>query len=834
MNLRMINCLYGCIGIFLLLFSFHPASAQEGLTSPITLQVEMGFGGYFRENEWMLAHIRVENQLGQAVQGRLVVRPETSGDGIINTFSTPVALANGAVQNVSLYLTSRGFTNQVRVEFIADDGAVMVQQTQPVQNLAPYDRLHLAISESLSGAPNTAFSQVSQYRTVQVEYALANLPDFAAALQPVDLIVMNDVDTANLSSAQRQALNGWLLQGGHLIVAGGANTTATTSGVLSLLPVTINTTQTLPSLEALGAWIGDENASLAETTLVGVGIPLENASVLVEQDGIPLIVRHAVGYGTVDWLAPDPSMAPLQRWDRLTDVWHSLITSRATHPSWTNGVSQWDSAKQAIDIFPGVEPLPDILPLLIFLIAYIVLMGPLNYLVLRRINRLEWAWLTIPAFILIFSILAYFLGTNLRGTNALINTLTVVDVIPNQETAHVESVIGVFSPQRGQYSLVTSDDTLLRTLPVSLTTNTLFNSNLQSSVEISETNRFLANEFNLDSSIIAGFNLSGTAPAPAISGAAVMEFSEIDGQQTVRGSVRNESGFDLIYPTILARGISLRLGDVLSVGGQETFNLTLSGESFPSAMPALSTIRGVGLNFRVGFNRDNVQTVRDLMGEAFENSRQFYSFNPSEAELAQRQEQFFLTSLIDDAFNSTGRGDHIILAGWLDTPDALLPVQFEGNTAITQNRTLVFVQLSTDVLQPTGEVVTIGRDRFTWSIVSMNAPVSGIVSPDQVFLQTDENAVFQFTPLPEARLRQVDRLTILLSNFSSFGQRVPIELWNWRAGTWDAFSATRERYAITDYVAYIGPENAVRVRISPSANTSSMRGEVSIEQQGRF
>ena len=41
---------------------------------------------------------------GDAVSGRLVVRPETSGSGITNTYSTPITLPSGrAADGVSLH-----------------------------------------------------------------------------------------------------------------------------------------------------------------------------------------------------------------------------------------------------------------------------------------------------------------------------------------------------------------------------------------------------------------------------------------------------------------------------------------------------------------------------------------------------------------------------------------------------------------------------------------------------------------------------------------------------------------------------------------------------------
>jgi hypothetical protein len=47
--------------------------------------------------------------------------------------------------------------------------------------------------------------------------------------------------------------------------------------------------------------------------------------------------------------------------------------------------------------------LPPIGGLLLLLRRYILLIGPVNYLVLRRLDRREWAWVTMPILIVVFA-----------------------------------------------------------------------------------------------------------------------------------------------------------------------------------------------------------------------------------------------------------------------------------------------------------------------------------------------------------------------------------------------------------------------------------------------
>ena len=54
--------------------------------------------------------------------------------------------------------------------------------------------------------------------------------------------------------------------------------------------------------------------------------------------------------------------------------------------------------------------------------AYILLIGPINYLVLKRLDRREWAWVTMPVLIVVFAVGAYGFGSLLRGQRASSST----------------------------------------------------------------------------------------------------------------------------------------------------------------------------------------------------------------------------------------------------------------------------------------------------------------------------------------------------------------------------------------------------------------------------
>ncbi len=809
--------------LLLLLFT-HIAYAQS---PTITLNVQAGFNGYFRDSQWTPVIIQAANS-GDDASGRLVVRPETSGAGLLNTYSTPITLARGAQQTAFLYITARSFTTSIRVEMIDNDGNVIAQQDADLHSIQDQDELSVVVSDSPIGSVDLTGVHAANDNGYQADWKIADLP--TQGLDSVNLMLISDIDSSTLSSAQKQAISDWIAAGGHLIVTGGQNWQGTAAGVGNLLPITPSGSKAVDGLQPLGNWLHD-SGDLSAQTVVATGTVNSGGQVIAAAaDGTPLLVRRTLGAGVVDYLAADPNNAPLRGWNGLPDLWFTLATNNNPQPGWGGGFVNWNSAESAAEILPGYDPLPDILPLCGFLALYIALIGPLNYLVLNRINRREWAWITIPLFILAFSVLSYGLGFNLRGNEATLNRLAVVQTWNDSDRAHVDELVGLLSPRRTEYTLTAPADTALRPIPNPPQTTGLLTQNTQSSVEISESDQFAAKNFNVDASFIAGFHMSGAIAKPKISGQATLGYDTVAGQQVVRGSVTNNSTLTLTEPVILARGVAYVINQPLKPGDVVPFNLTISGANppppalrAPNATPSVFSYRSVG---------SNQQSVIDILGTGnYNNNITRLPLNDTTQQQIERRRQYFLSSFVDDYYNSVGRGDHVYLAGW--TGSVPLDTQVTGANYNSQDTTLYLVQLDAQADQPTTGSVTISPDRFTW--VTMAYSGAGDISPIDLEMQPSEEASFRFTPQPDAVLKQVTSLTITAQDLSISGQSIPVYLWNWQTQQWESVKVNDQNTTVSDPARFLGPDNAVQVRLVADDIGGYVRvGSIQVGEMGTF
>ena len=464
--------------------------------------------------------------------------------------------------------------------------------------------------------------------------------------------------------------------------------------------------------------------------------------------------------------------------------------------------------------------------------AYIGLVGPLNYLILSRINRREWAWFTIPALILIFSVLSYMLGFNLRGTEATLNRLAVVRSWDQVERARVDELVGLLSPLRQKYSFAVDPGTTIRPIPRPLQGAGLLTRTTQASIDVRESDRFVAQDFNVDASYIAGFDLTRMIDKPAISGSVTISFDPtISGQQIVRGSVRNDSSLTLTEPVILARGVALQLDQPLAPGAVRSFDLTLAGGNPPA--PALRSPLTLSSYLYLRSPTSTKQSVIDILDTDHYTSNigRLLTQNSYQNQVDHRR-QYFLTSFVDDYYNAVGRADKVYFAGWTDeTP---LTTDITGADWNAQNTTLYLVELTSDQVAP-NHPVEITPDQFTWTLVNYVGTNTISVAPTNMQVQTGEEATFRFTPLPSALLSQVDGLTVEMQNVSTSGLHLPIYLWNWATQDWEMLEVHDEQVYVPDPARFLGPQNAVQVRFVADAIGNYVRvGQIAVTQSGTF
>ena len=422
----------------------EPASAQSDVALMISAKV--GFDGYCRVDIWCPVYVVLANERVD-VEGDLQVSLESNTRS--DVYVRPVTLPSRSRKAFffSLPLHDLIVNPTVAVKFLVGKKtlasttatAVLVEEGQQLYGFVSSDPSEFNFLSTV--APGSGKTRVAQLD-------LMALPPDPLAWEGLDALVLNNVDTTALQDEQKQALESWVAHGGLLIVGGGAGSAGTVAGLPDdLLPVSIGGTRSVDDLWGLGKFIG---VPVAPGPYAIVEATLRDGTALVMQDGAILVARRAYGGGGVTFLTFDAGVNPFVDWDDNVSLWRWLLEEPEGAPrlSIRNGYQ----ARDAVNTIPGIKS-PSILYILGFLLVYTILIGPVNYLILRKLDRRELAWVTIPLLILAFSACAYMTGFQLRGFKPIVHRLSVVSVPQGSQVGRVSQVVGLFSPQRTHYDV---------------------------------------------------------------------------------------------------------------------------------------------------------------------------------------------------------------------------------------------------------------------------------------------------------------------------------------------------------------------------------------------
>ena len=438
----------------LLLLALGPAAHRSAAAGEITLTAAVLLQGHARVGSWMAIAVHVENA-GPSLTGELRLSGGTQGR---TRFSVPVDQPTGSAKDWLLFAQPPAFGRSLSIELVAGDGAKVA--AADVAFLA-HDASQLVVGV-VAERPQGIVAQVNLPPNTNntlpalVTLSPADLPDRVEGWATLDRLIWQDVDSNLLSNEQLQALRGWLAGGGELIIAGGSAGIGTLSAFPDdLLPYRPTSTIDVPA-RALSTLLGGVPGTAPDVP--GLAGELDHGRALATVGDRVVAAETGYGSGSVTILGVDPASSWLAESKDVASLWRRLLPQRTGGgPLITNDDSQLVSA---VNQLPALA-LPPTGGLLALLGGYILLIGPINYLVLKRLDRREWAWITMPVLIVVFAVAAYGYGALLRGVDVIVNEIAIVRGALDAPEGSAQVYLGVFSPTRGTYRLEVPGGALL-------------------------------------------------------------------------------------------------------------------------------------------------------------------------------------------------------------------------------------------------------------------------------------------------------------------------------------------------------------------------------------
>ena len=435
------------------------AAAPSGAAGPVAMEARALVGGRFEANGWAAIAVTLSND-GPPITGYLAADGE---DGTVRRF---VELPAAARKQVTLYLRPAPFVRTVQLRFESPEGAPLATGSADFRVLERTSG-HVAIVGDGGGNLRPQLIARGAGFPEPVPLAPGDLPERPEPLRGIETIVWA-ADSGALTEAQRRSLERWIAAGGQLVVLGGPDWQARTAAFEALLPVVDLASLDGSDAAAFATWAGAAAPAGSETLTAAVGTLRPGAISLISDDaGGTLFAAIARGAGRVSFLGIDLATAPFRSWAGAPLLWSRLVPDDRIAQQW-GGSGPIDEEvanvmSQALSRLPVLEVPPAEL-LLAVIAGYILLIGPLSYLVLRRVDRRELAWVVAPVLVIVFSAVSYGIGASMKGSQIIVNQIAVVRSSTDGTAASVSTYAGVYSPTRATYDLTVRGDALLSAL----------------------------------------------------------------------------------------------------------------------------------------------------------------------------------------------------------------------------------------------------------------------------------------------------------------------------------------------------------------------------------
>ena len=433
----------------------------------VTLNVHVGYQDVVKAGEWMPVTIDARNT-GAGVDGTLEVQEALNGQpGVtgLPLYHESISLATGSSKRIRAYVTvdANGVTITAR---IVQNGRVIV--SKDAASASTTSTLIGVLSDQPTSLDGFAAVHPASVAARVVHLRADDIAESAIPLRAFDILAIDDFATDSLTAGQKIAISDFVRAGGDLLLGTGAAWRKTLAGLSpAILPMAVSGTTRVTT-----ALLGGGPVEVA------TGTPT-SAPAWLAAGAQALLLERRVGAGIVTLATFDWNQEPVAGWSGTGPLLRQLI-ARAVFGSdsssqttlYAGGMgpvpfgvqstigTRSGALSSTLGNLPGLD-LPSLQLTGALVLLYVLLVGPVNYLVLGAMRRRALAWVTVPLIAVIAAGGAYGAGVFTKGRSVQANQITILHLQPGWDRAYQETYTGIMAPSRGDYQATITGSRLL-------------------------------------------------------------------------------------------------------------------------------------------------------------------------------------------------------------------------------------------------------------------------------------------------------------------------------------------------------------------------------------
>tara|TARA_B100001559_G_scaffold37054_1_gene27805 strand:+ start:860 stop:2980 length:2121 start_codon:yes stop_codon:yes gene_type:complete len=435
------------------------------VNAEVRFDVFMGFSGKARNGEWFPVTVEIEND-GPTFSGEIEIKPSSFNEQSIRY---KIELPNNTRKRLSIPVFNNS-NYRWNAKLLNDGKVVSKNDNLRIDSIPWFSKLFAAVSDQQSSGPvlpETRFKNNNanrRFSPVVVNIQADIFPDNPVTLHGLSSLYLNSKRAINFRAEQASAVSIWVRSGGHLILGVDQPSDITgTPWLRELLNTQFGLIQNLEVGPLIRDWlsnagypVGAIDEEFNTKFLNATPVRLKDGKTLMSFDGETLIANANRGLGQVTILGFNPEREPIRSWENRAWLWARLadIDSEwfvSEKPPRDYGRMNVDGLYGMMIDSRQVSKLP-VIWLILLLITYLVIIGPVDRIWLKRINKQMLTWLTFPIYVIFFSFLIYYIGYRLRAGQLEINELHIVDVLPGDQVAlRGRSYASIYSPSNKDY-----------------------------------------------------------------------------------------------------------------------------------------------------------------------------------------------------------------------------------------------------------------------------------------------------------------------------------------------------------------------------------------------
>lgn len=418
-------------------------SALPLIAAPVRWDARHATGGVHRPGTYLSVAVRLINTSGKNL------RVELRASAGTNETRELVDLPRDSEKRLTLYPGRAGTQVESQVELLVSGEGFHSRAAVPSSALPPE-----RISVGIVGGHPMGWSSLREDGDIPFSLVFLKpelLPDSFAGLESLDVIVWPNPNPSLAGTKVVSAISAWVGLGGTLVLPVGGSFDAAKSGAFRQWTATeylgASSARALPEVSrVLGALSSDLPGPSPAITL-----RCETCEPLLRESSRTLAVEERRDLGRVIVLGLDPTHPNTADWPGLPLLWRRLLRRVASAPLPRLPEDPLSSAGAIVERFENGTPARKVpaLSVAALFFLYLAAIGPIDYLVQKRLRRNGWTWIALPGLVLLFSGSAALLAGRPAGREPPIRTLEVRDLLLSSGQSPTTTHFAAFSPRTG-------------------------------------------------------------------------------------------------------------------------------------------------------------------------------------------------------------------------------------------------------------------------------------------------------------------------------------------------------------------------------------------------